>query len=127
MGLGQSLIALLAVVLLMTLIVNINKMIILSSTETVEGQLQMEALNYAQTVLDAIRGEVTTESDYEDLYDNYNGEEYNQAFDTGYQLYAVVVVEEFSDFKSVRVSVFSDAAKSDKLAEYETAFVDLWE
>lgn len=134
MGLGQTLIALLAIVLMMTMIVNINKAVISATADTVESQYQLEALNFAQSVVEGIRGGISSSADFADLYTNFHGIEETGSFDTAYDLFATVVVDttetlELHDvrYKKVTVTVFRDQNKSRIISEYTASFSDIYQ
>lgn len=54
MSTGQSLLALGAVVILSFLALNVNRVYVASATETIRFQQQLDAINYAQSLSDAV-------------------------------------------------------------------------
>ncbi|MCB5231257.1 MAG: hypothetical protein WCX83_03135 [Candidatus Cloacimonas sp.] len=136
MNLGQTLLALLALALLVTISLSINKARFASTERTIELQVELEAINYGQSVMEIISNRANTEEGYNSLEDKFNNWTGNQKVSdgSGQTLYSKVIVESEADntplhevpYKFVRVTVYADPAYEKQLVEYKSAFNRWW-
>ena len=117
----QLLKAILALALLSTITLNINRVIFLSRVENIDNQIRLEAINYGQSVVEILK--TFTYDTIDDYIDN--NKEQTQAFDTGTPLFVSLSMKNLSmvtldniNYKNILVSVYLESDKTNKLLEY---------
>ncbi len=131
MNLGQTLVAILALVLLVTIAVNINRARIGSIASTVDGLVDQEAINFGQTVLERVSQRAQTDTEYNAL-ESFHGEVIDETFGSGRTLYALTEVELITgsdlpyNYKKVTVSVYADSTLNNIRSQYSASLIPWW-
>ncbi len=134
MNLGQTLLAVLALVLLSTITVTINKARINSTSQTIDLQAELEAINYGQSIVEIISNRANTETGYDNLKTLFHNWENSYVFSagSGRTLYSKVEVDDTVapvagvNYKKVTVSIYADENKTGLLTEYIVGFNRWW-
>lgn len=134
MSLGQSLMALMALVLFTTITVSINRTRILATEQTIEHQVDLEAINYGQSIMEIISNIANTETGFENLRQDFNNTTRSHIFTTGSgkTLYAHIQVQESGlvkegvSYKLVTISVFADPERTELKSRYRASFNKWW-
>jgi len=135
MNLGQTLLAVLALTLLLTIAVNINKARLGAVAATIEQLVDQEAINFAQSILEDYSRKAITEEGYADM----NSTTTTLTFDSGRVLYADIEVSSYTDYnheidelqegKQVIVSIYADEEEGDYTdlrARNSATFFEWW-
>ena len=138
MNLGQTLIAILALVLLVTIAVNINRARLSAIAATVDNLVDQEALNFGQSILELVSRRAQTNEGYDDLEEIFVGDGTTpfrqETFDSGRTLYAFVDVEFVDEHettkpyrhKQVTVSVYTDPNRDNIRSQYSAGLIPWW-
>ncbi len=135
MNLGQTLMAILALVLFATITVTINRTRITATTHTIDYQVELEAINYGQSIMETISNSAITENGFNSLTDSFERE---RTFieGSGRTLYATVEVDDSPSlirhdvsYKKVTVLVYSgpDRQENSLKTRYTATFNKWWE
>jgi len=135
MNLGQTLLAVLALTLLLTIAVNINKARLGAVAATIEQMVDQEAINFAQSILEDYSRKAITEEGYLDMSSTTT----TLTFDSGRVLYADIEVSDYTDYtheideiqegKQVIVSIYAEEDEgeySDLRARNSATFYTWW-
>ncbi len=138
MNLGQSLTALLALVLFTTITLSINRARISATEQTIDHQIELEAFTYGQSLMETVSTVATSESGYADLENIfYNNRDFRTIFaqGSGKPLYGEIEVVTSAGFielgipyKKVIVSVYRDESLQEQYlkSRYKATFSRWW-
>ncbi|MBW6516761.1 MAG: hypothetical protein K0B81_09150 [Candidatus Cloacimonetes bacterium] len=133
MNLGQTLVAVLALVLLVTIAVNINRARLGAIAATVDNLVDQEAINFGQNIIERVTLRAQSDADYNNLEANFHNAIFEDTFDSGRTLYASTEVVQIDNpeglpygYKKVTVSVFSDSLQVNLRSQYTASFIPWW-
>jgi hypothetical protein len=119
-----------------TISLNINKARLNSTVDTIELQVELEAINYGQSVMELVANLASTEEGYTNLESKFNNWQSSSTFPdgSGRTLYSKVLVSSEASNptifevpnKLVTVSVYSDQARTKLLTRYKSTFNSWW-
>lgn len=127
--------ALLALVLFATITLAINRTRVTAATQTVDYQVELEAINYGQSIMETISNRAITEAGYNSLTGSFERER-TFVEGSGRTLYARVDIDDSSSlvrhgvrYKKVTVSIFSepDRQENSLKSRYTATFNKWWE
>ncbi len=136
MNLGQSLMAILSLVLFTTITLSINRTRIIATNQTIDHQVDLEAINYGQSLMEIISNIANTESGFFSLKYEFDNTTWSRTFTTGSgrTLYAHISIEDSGltkegvDYKLAIISVYSDASMTGQhlKSKYQASFNKWW-
>ena len=135
MNLGQTLVAILALVLLLTVAVNVNRARLSAIAGTVDSLVDQEAVNFGQNIIERVTQFAQTDADYNSLEANFDDKLYIETFGSGRKLFARTEVDLINDidlpytYKKVTVSVFSDSTATglqNIRSQFSASFIPWW-
>jgi len=122
MNLGQTLLTLLALVLFATITTTINRARVSATLQTVDHQVELEAINFAQSLVEVISNRANTQTGYDSMAAIFNGMEPERTFTagSGRTLYSKIEVDDSglqqlgAPYKKVTVSIFPDESRDEQ-------------
>lgn len=138
MNLGQSLMALLALVLFTTITMSINRLRINATMQTIEHQVESEAINYGQSLMEIVTNTASNDAGFESLYSIFNNWTGQQTFTagSGRTLYAHIsvntspsLVRHTVPYRLVTISIYStpDMLPNQLKSRYSASYSIWWE
>jgi len=134
MNLGQTLTAILALILFTTITVTINRTRINATTQTIDKQIELEAITYGQSLVEIISNLAVTEAGY----NNLSGTTLREKTFTpgsGTTLYSKIevntsgaLVKHGVPYKLVTVSIYTDSSREEQFlsTRYKISFSKWW-
>ena len=134
MNLGQTLVAILALVLLVTIAVNVNRARLSAIAGTIDTLVDQEAVNFGQNIIERVTQYAQSDADYNALETNYDDKLFSETFGSGRKLFARTEIDLIADadlpytYKKLTVSVYADSTESSSSirSQYSASFIPWW-